>query len=57
MSGADPCTGSKIAVVAEPGAMLALAAIPIPPWSGGDVGQHVAEEVRRDDDVEAERAR
>src|SRR5262249_28123973 len=32
MSGAEPCTGSKIGVASEPGARLALAAMPMPPW-------------------------
>src|SRR6266540_7352604 len=32
MSGADPCTGSKTPGASEPGATLALAAIPMPPW-------------------------
>ena len=32
MSGADPCTGSNMPGFDRSGVMLALAAMPMPPW-------------------------
>ena len=58
MSGAEPCTGSKIAVVARAGGDAGARRHPHAALErGGDVGEDVAEEVRGDDDVEARAGR
>ena len=54
MSGAEPCTGSKIAGRAGAGSDARARGHAHPALEHrGDVGEHVAEEVRGDHDVEA----
>ena len=56
MSGADPCTGSKIAGRPRAGRDARARGHPHAALQhGGEVGEDVAEEVRGDDDVEARR--
>ena len=56
MSGAEPCTGSKIDGAVRSGLMLPEAAMPmVPAVAGPEVGEDVAEQVGGDDHVEAVR--